>query len=67
MKIRYSYNQHAVVRCEGTLEIPVEIIALGDHAVHEYIREHEPDANDVSTHVDDYHDEVLGTMEFEDA
>jgi hypothetical protein len=66
MKIRYSYHQRAVVCCEGTLEVPAEIIALGDHAVHEFIRENEPDANDVSDHVIDYHDEVLGTMEFED-
>ncbi len=67
MKIRYSYMQRCVAECSGVLEVPADVIAQGDKAVHEYIREHEVDAKHTDIDVKDWNEEVEGTMDYEDS
>ncbi len=67
MKIWYSYLQRCVAECSGVLNIPEDVIAKGDAAVHEYIREHEVDAKNTDIEVKDFNEEVEGTMCYEDA
>ena len=65
-KIRYTYQQNAILECYGTLSVPGEIIAQGDAAVLEYIRENEVSAISSDCDILEYLDEVPNTMEFED-
>ena len=64
-KIQYEYSQHTVSKCSGVLDVPDEVVAAGDSAVHEYVREHECDATHAYYEVEDWHDEVAGTFEYE--
>ena len=66
MKISYSYMQRCVAECSGVLDVPAGVIAQGDAAVHEYIREHETDAKFTDIDVKDWNEEVEGTMEYEE-
>lgn len=65
MKIHYTFQQRAIAACSGTLDVPDDVIAQGDAAVHEFIRENEPDANDVTNGIIEWNEEVEGTMEYE--
>lgn len=63
-KIQYQYRQRAIVRYSGTLEVPEDVLAQGKDAVHEYIRENEPAAEDTEHKVDECLEEVLDSMGF---
>jgi hypothetical protein len=65
MKIFYTYQQHCIAECSGVLEVPADVIAKGDTAVHEYIYENEQDANDVSNDIVEWCDLVHGSMDYE--
>ena len=65
-KIRYTYQQNAILECSGTLSVPGEVIAQGDAAVQEYIRENEGSATGLDCDILEYLDEVPNTLEFED-
>ena len=65
MKIRYTFQQRAIAACSGTLDVPDDVVAQGEAAVHEYIREHEPEADDVTNGVIEWNEEVEDTMKYE--
>lgn len=63
MKITYTYQQHAVVECSGSLDVPVDIVAAGGDALLDYIRENLPSDEDHRTV--DWGSEIVGSMETE--
>lgn len=65
--VRYSYRQRCVAECSGVLTIPADVYAKGKEAVHEYIRENEVDAKCTDIDVQDWNEEVEGSMRYENA
>lgn len=62
MKVKYRYKQHAIVVCTGYLEVPEDVMKLGNDAIREYCWDHEPDADETSEYTVDYGEQIHGSF-----
>ncbi len=65
MKYITSYQQHVVMECAYTLDVPADVVAQGEEAIKEYCIDHELDAQEISTNPVDWQDHVPGSHEVE--
>jgi hypothetical protein len=48
--------------CTGYLEVPEDVMKLGNDAIREYCWDHEPDADETSEYTVDYGEQIHGSF-----